>query len=286
MKNENLKFNQANFDCSHSEKRRIFLALLIAFNGLIFCFLNISGSLPCESAGCSLFSQEPFSHALWWCGLTAFSLAFLLGSLCLTRRGEVFLSLFYDAARLFLFGDTLLFLLMAFTIPCAACICVGILIFLLWFVLWLKSERRMSKVATVWLLMATVNAVSLFSSFAPLFPVQGDNEAPVSVYFSPSCDACASLIATYQGAEDVAFYPVAENPGDVLRIIALMDTQGTLTERIRLSRSSTNARFSFSIYLKVLFNRLHVLKAGGKVLPFIQTQGLAGEGCGSGKCAR
>lgn len=194
-------------------------AFFLALFGAAFCVTAALGGAEalCVTEGCSLtHSVSLFGVSLWWFGSLGFAgLAVLLA----TRQIKLALYLAGTAVA----ADCVLLGWLALTLPCVNCMIAGALFALILFFQLRVQDPAFPQRKTgwcllaVWLLLFSPCAFSTTSELlAQPWPILGPADAPVRLFFSPTCPACRE---TVQAALDgdvsfVAFIPIAEHEGD------------------------------------------------------------------------
>jgi hypothetical protein len=117
-----------------------------------------------------------------------------------------------------LWAEIILLVYQVAYLSCSECLVVG----LIWGMLALQ-EMRGSVPVKIWSTVFLVALILLGKDMLRPWPVYGNPDAPVKVFFSPSCPACRVEIAKLllSGAAEpghVAFFPVALNDEDFHRI--------------------------------------------------------------------
>lgn len=274
------------------------LPLLTCLVGVAFSVWNVvdAASVPCFSAGCTLYQNFALHGiSLWWGGIVAFG---VLSLLAFGGRAEIGRLL----AGIGLWLDSLLFIVMLLTLPCFACMIVGILLacsYLAFVHASAQSRRRighspekfLSLPLGIWLIcFLLLSGVSLNSFMQPWsiqLPQEG-KDAVVHIFFSPSCTACRRLVMQLpqEQARNVAWYPVAEEEQDLAVIRALhqrleekKDTNvaSALNASLTVSAPSTLDFFTpemLFLRFRLWRNQASVLKSGGGILPFVAFRGV------------
>lgn len=201
--------------------------IILAALGAAFCLYASSahGLRLCLTAGCQLNRNFTlFDISAWYWGAGAFC-AFFLTALLWGRRAAAVL------AALFLGADSLFLLLMALTLPCVPCMGAAIF-FLLIFLACRPAFAHLtckSILPGLWALLFLFNLLLLAREEVVPEPVHGPKDAPIKLYFSPSCAACREALRVYAlpiQEETVALYPVAEQTSD-LNVIAAFSSEMT-----------------------------------------------------------
>ena len=257
---------------------------LLAALGAAFCAwaaVAPSESL-CISTGCSLYRNlTVWGLPLWWYGTGAFS---LLALFCIFGK--------HGAARgfvwLMLAADTALLALMALTAPCAACLVVAALIAGTFVAIpsELRRDRqqRTSILLLLWGGLFFANGAALATERMGAWNLLGPENAPVTLYFSPSCPACRQAIAALASAapDTVAYRPVAENDDDIPAIEQMRRTveQGApVAEALRkVTETPPSPDMSMldqaRLRWKLLRNKARVLSTGADRLPVMLISGM------------
>lgn len=257
---------------------------LLAALGAAFCAwaaIAPSESL-CVSTGCSLYSNLTiWGLPLWWYGTGAFS---LLALFCIFGK--------QGAARgfawLMLAADTALLALMALTAPCAACLVVAALIAGAFVAIPGEPRRNrqqhVSILLLVWGGLFFANGAALATERMGTWNLAGPENAPVTLYFSPSCSACRQAITALAGAapDTVAYRPVAEKDDDILAIEQMrraVEQGASVADALRKAVETPEAP-AMSLYeqarlrWKLLRNRARVLSTGADRLPVMLMAGM------------
>ncbi len=260
-------------------------ATFFALLGLLWCgYVAFPISKPpCTLSGCSLFQDgKIFGISLWWIGGAFF---FVETILCL--RGMRFLA--YQLARLALFFDCILMLIMFFTAPCSYCIIVAVFLALTYFCLripggngGLRDKARFGMLLfPVWCGLMLGNTVLLVDEFTPRWSIAGDEAAEVSIYFSPSCKYCHNAMLAAEGK--ARLYPIVRDEGDleaVLRLEHLLSQHVPMAEALERAMSAdepvppTSAfKRLISLPIQLLRNKTYVFKHGHGMLPLVVISG-------------
>ena len=261
---------------------------LLALLGAAYClFIYLGlGDAVCITAGCSLYKSFSIAGiSMWIFGLIAFvSLVLLLAA------GAYSLSLLLS--KLFLAADCLLLLIMVSTSPCLSCLGVAILFALIYLLLRNSvpdQNKRFSLLLFFWSLLFAANLVLSVREMIPSQPIYGEIDAPVHVYFSPSCKACVKAIneLKYKQEGTVAYFATAHDEADVARLISLRAKLGqgmsmsdaldavlkepVSTESIPLNQENLRLRW------QLFRNKATILQFAGGSVPYITiSQNLTG----------
>lgn len=284
------------------EQRRsvAILPLIASLVGLSFCLLIIlaphfeSNAADCVATGCTLYENINIAGiSLWHIGAVAFSgLAFC------ALRGHVTIA--YMASACMLIGDVVLLALLAFTAPCTNCLIVASL-FAITF--WLfRNEKMYQSVASivasssdtssasrsylliVWALFFFSNCLAVINERMEPWIIHGPADAPMRIYFSPSCPSCREAIRTYGTSNTpIAFLPVTEDDADLYAIATLEEELANGKNFFPAFRYATNENnvikeLSLATYIelqwRVLRNKVRFYASGSTTLPLIQMHGM------------
>ena len=214
--------------------RRFILPLFISLSGLIYCLASMFGATEaiCHTAGCQVYkcySFLGFSFYTW--GTLAFALCTIF--LIFRKKLNKFFN-FFDIYSIFLtfclLGEVGLLAYQAIYLPCFSCLVVG----LLWGILfildlkWKREDNFDSKkiLVGIWGLLFFTVATSAIKDIITPWPIYGKPDAPIKIFFSPTCPACKKAVQEIleKGLIDknkIALFPVAKNEEDKDRICLL-----------------------------------------------------------------
>ena len=212
---------------SHSP---LYLPLLIAICGILFSVWNAldAASVPCVSAGCTLYQNFSINgYSLWWGGVGIFS---LLGLLALTGRAVLGRWL----AGLAVLLDCVLLGIMILTLPCVACMVAALLLALSYITFRAatladthrSALRHASPLLVLWGALFLLTLGGLARSEVGPWALQApemEDETTARVFFSPSCSACRQLVMGMSEADarKIIWCPVAEEEKDLAIILNL-----------------------------------------------------------------
>ena len=215
------------------DRAKIFL-LACSFLGGLYCLLNAAGAeLFCGTRGCEIYAGYGlFGLSFYIYGFAGFLGIFLL-TLWYPRRGaHLLLSV---AVSLALILDTLFLIYQSLLWPCSSCHVVALLIgltaFFAVFGLNLPGRKVLIGTGLLWSVFFIFVGLAVVKevAFAP-WPIYGSPEAPVKVYFSPTCPACEEaarkILSDPEAANETAFYPVVKNATDEARLARLLRQPG------------------------------------------------------------
>ena len=270
--------------------------LMFALAGLAFAVWNAwdAASVPCLSAGCTLYQTFTINgFSLWWGGAAGFALLAAFALAGQAGKGRL-------VAGVGLVFDCVLLVVMLMTLPCVACMLAALLLALCYgaFRHAATAPRRMgqgtgktriSLLLSVWsVFFVMLIGLTLNSASAPwALREAGDEDATVHIFFSPSCSACRQLVSGMPEAEaaKVAWYPVAETEDDLAVILALKKRLAVSSEPMSVAfAASLNAsRLSFFDFFspeilllrfRLWRNQARVIDSGEGQLPFVEFRGL------------
>jgi hypothetical protein len=260
--------------------------LFFALLGLVWCgfvAFPTANPAPCATAGCALFRDSKIAGvSLWWVGGAFF---FILTILCL--RGQRVLARLL--ARLALFLDAILLIIMFFTAPCLDCLVVAALIAVCFFSLrpvnsgWFLEDAAPSVLLPVWIGLFLGNCAVVVNEQTPQYTLGKAATAEVRLYFSPSCPACREAIQTL--GPNALLYPVEEREGDfeaILRFESLLAAGLSPAEALQGSLKEDSPVPSISlprqaiVRVQLLRNKAAVLRQGFRALPLIEVNGMPG----------
>lgn len=285
--------------------RFLFGPFALAFFGLLFALWNVLGdtSALCVTEGCSLFQNFTIAgYSLWWLGVIGFAVLLIPALFGFAKLGEIL-------AGLGLIADIALLAIMLITAPCFNCLIIGLLLALTYWVFRhaatdKRAKRSFPILIGIWTVFFVVNAGGILRESttpwairAPSIEQGGIQNAPVHIYFSPSCSACRELVSGIASQErqsgqqaPAVWYPVAEDDKDIFIIISMYQKvqagkdldiamaeardefaakEITFADRITLLSPS-----SLLAQLRLWQNMAHVLSSGSNRLPFVEYRGI------------
>ncbi|MBW1952075.1 MAG: hypothetical protein JRI50_10725 [Deltaproteobacteria bacterium] len=266
------------------KSRSCSISALLLLTGLVVCLASIWGLTEtlCITKGCQVYQSYHFlglSFYAW--GAAAFG------------AGLVLLVCNAGYYRVFIYGCLLVeIVLLAYQViylPCSECLLVG----LLWGSLgFLAIKERIS--LTLWSALFLAALVILGKEMVAPWPVYGHTDAPVKVYFSPTCPACKEEIGKLlSGGEAdwnrVAFCPVAMSEEDCKRLCGMkfvLDRTLNLAQAFQACWSgNAEVRLGWEEWLKLrlglIKNRIVLARMGADKIPLVVSGSLAaGEATG------
>jgi arsenate reductase-like glutaredoxin family protein len=184
------------------------------------------------------------------------------------------LALLFDS--LFLIYQTLLW-------PCSSCHVVALLIGVSALAglkaFDLPGRKLLIGVGVLWSIFFIYISVAVVKeiAFKP-WPIYGSVEAPVKIYFSPTCDACEEVVrqvlSDEQAANQTGFYPIAKNKKDESRLAKALehsakDVDATTVLELFSSTSQQGAALNFKDRLRLLSNKMVLAKSDATRVPLI-----------------
>lgn len=260
---------------------RITLVALPAILGLVFCTLNVTGAeLLCINSGCGIYAGYSLGglsiHALGAVGFGAILLFALLA-----RKRPPFRFLLFATLMAGLLIDTLFLVWQILYWPCTSCLVVALLLALCVLGALKGFPTFRSKVVHLALLLWLVAFVPVLvaagkEALLTPWPVVGPADAPVAVYFSPTCQACEKVVqeilALPELAGQVAFYPIAKNEEDLQRLTRMMEQEGEVDIVSLFSSSAAPPGESgLALRWKLARNKMALARFGVDRVPLVLT---------------
>jgi hypothetical protein len=260
---------------------RIVLLVLPAALGLIFCALNAAGAeLLCVTSGCGIYAGYTLGGlSINILGAAGFGVILLLA--LLASRRSLFRWLLFAALISGLLIDTLFLFWQILYWPCTNCLFVALLLALCVLGTLKVFPSFRSKVVHLALLL-------WFATFVPVaatagkeillqpWPAVGPADAPVAVYFSPTCPACEKAVQEILDLPDlagqVAFYPVAKNAEDLGRLARMLEHEGEadLLALFSLAEGAP-AEPGLALRWKLARNKMALARLGADTVPLVLT---------------
>lgn len=259
------------------------LPAALAFLGSAYCLLVYLGfgEELCITAGCSLYKGVQIAGiSMWIIGLAAFLLLLL-------TLATGFANLATFLIVLFLLGDCCLLFLMALTSSCLSCLGVALIFALIY--VGLRSQMTpqakggSSKLLLIWAILFAFNLVSTAKELLPPEPMAGEANAPVHLYFSPSCPSCLEMLQKLpKDSAMTAYYPVSKSEEDVATFTAVqleLEQGLSMPEAVTKVLNDPNRpqKISFLENLplrwKMLRNKAVIMIYGSGSVPFTTIKG-------------
>ncbi len=265
------------------------LSFIISLFGLAFSAYNVfsSSDNSCIAlANCELFIDfTVLGISLWWFGIIFFFITLIFALFGLVQFGKCF-------SGLGVVLDIFLLSIMLISAPCSNCLIEGTLIVLVYMAFYWDSRNK--KVPTKipspffvfpWLIMLIMVLGDVFTSYTKPWPLTGDPNAQIRVYFSTNCSACATLIDAQGDSDNILWLPVQEEENDVFNIRYMEEQmQAGLTfkeayQKLKTEKPSANIYdiFSFkhwNIQLQLWKNSAYVMKSNKNTIPLVEFHGL------------
>lgn len=266
----------------NSPDRAKFFLLFCSFLGGAYCLLNAAGAeLFCSTQGCDIYAGYGlFGLSFYIYGFAGFLGIFLLALWSSWRPARSLLAI---AVGLALFFDTLFLIYQALLWPCSSCHVVALLIGLTAFFavtgLNVPGRKFLIGIGLLWSVFFIFVGLSVVKevAFSP-WPIYGSIDAPVKVYFSPTCTACEEAIRKIindpQIATETAFYPVAKNGKDEARLAILFQRSGRRVDTdgiLGLFEKGANQPATLGVRdkLRLFSNKMALAKANAIRVPMI-----------------
>jgi hypothetical protein len=267
-------------DISAGSRRpgRILAVIIPAVLGLLFCLLNAAGAeLLCVSSGCGIYGSLTLGGvSIYLLGAAAFGAIILLALLALRWPGcrRWLLALLVVV----LLGDILFLVWQMLYWPCTSCLVVALLLALclLGALLAFPEFRRpgVKLVLLLWLLaVLPVTVAAGKELFLPPWAAFGPGDAPVSVYFSPTCPACERTVldilrqSSLRG--QVAFFPVAKNEEDLRRLAQLPEVWDEEGLEALFTPLSAGTQAGWALRWRLARNKMALARMGADRVPLV-----------------
>lgn len=269
-----------------ARSKSLFFDLSLLVVGMALCFWSAwgGGSSLCVTRGCELYRQASVAglsfHVL---GVVAFALALVVRLLAY----RIYLRLILAC----LWGEVLLLVWQVLSAPCSECLIVG---FIWGLLAWLSCREPVSQ--SVWAgLWATALVVMVLELAAP-WPIYGQPDAPMKIFFSPNCESCQiELNKLAEAGEEVmanvALYPIARNEAEVAavgKMVEVIQSTGNIWMAVMQGMLNTGENdmpwlSEVGLRLRLISNKLLLGRMGVDKIPVALSYGFepAG-GCGVG----
>ena len=263
---------------STGERVRVAAIIVPAVLGMLFCLLNAFGAeLLCLSSGCALYADYRVAGIpVNLLGVAAFA-AIVLVSL-LARERPAWRFRLYLLLLLVVFLDTLFLAWQIAFWPCSSCLFVALLLIGCLFAALRVFPPFRSKLLFLVVLLwfaafAPVSVAAGKELFLRPWSAFGPADAPVAVYFSPTCPSCKSVVLAILERSDlldrVAFYPVAKTAEDVRRLALLLEVEGAAGLRRVFSDDPVPAQTPWSLRWRLLRNNMMMARMGVTTVPLV-----------------
>ena len=252
--------------------------IFISLTGLAFCMASLFGKTShlCFTNGCLLyknFSFLGFSFYTW--GLVVFGLIFLLS---LQKKKKILNHFIF----FILICDIFLLIFQVFYAPCFNCLIVAIFIgYLANLCYRLFATNAKKNLLIFFAFLIAVNGISIIKEKIPPEPIYGDLDAPVKIFFSPTCPGCKEMIRSVllgcEIKEKFALYPVCKNKSDFNKIHTLKkylnDDMGLNKAMEKVLDEECSQSVPFNDYLKLKWltykNKFALIKSGIPTIPIM-----------------
>ena len=245
--------------------------------GFALCVANSLGAeLFCASSGCSVYKgYRLFGLSFYLWGAAGFLGLLLLG--LLSWRQPRYGSWLGVAYLIALLVDGGFLLWQGFFWPCTSCLAVALLLgigFLGSFPLFSFFPRPVFALFFLfWFGLGTPAALSAVRELAlPPWMLLGSEDAPVKVFFSPTCQACIDLLGKInlsgEDCSSIGFCPVAKNGTDA-EIISSLSGAGIQSLEELLMRLQTAEKNRPDVFLQLALarNKMALARLGAASLP-------------------
>lgn len=257
-----------------------FLGLL----GTAFCLYNAlgAGEEICFTGGCSLHNDVAlFGLSLWWWGGGVFAVIALLA---LSGGMEAA----YMLAFVALAGDIIFLVWMNLTAPCFSCLLVALL-FLFVLLSLVPKQGGMRKgafvLAFVWMLFFSPNVFEVIKEQIDPWPIYGDSDAQVQVFFTPECSSCLYTVSgmIQSGtASESAFFPIAEDHESMAKILMMkesLEKGASFSQAMQpllddyYTPEELRREIPFRLKYRLNKNKAELLRSGSDHVPYIRVHG-------------
>ena len=265
------------------QRSRAIPAFIFAIIGAAFCAGNAMGYLEtlCFTEGCRLSQDiKLFSLSLWWYGAGCLAVMGLLAILKQTR-----IAFLLSAAALA--GDVIFLSWLALAAPCFTCMLGGFFFLAVFFALfraYMPSGRWPKVLAALWFFALSPNLFFTLQEAAPPWAIYGQPDAPIQVYFAPTCPACHRTMNYFMRdvGRGVAVFPIARNETDRRKIIVM---QQALDKGVRfqdaymmsqakdLPADNPGVADDWKLSLRLWRNKIALIRSGVKSIPLVIMQG-------------
>lgn len=256
----------------------VFFALL----GVAFCLLAARGTMEsiCFTEGCALTKDTSlFGLSLWWWGVGAFSLLVITGVIGFVQTA-------FSLSLLFLACDVFFLAWLGLGAPCLNCTVAGLLFFFS-FLFFSKGQNKLfTKIMLgLWLFAFAPNLFAIGQELAAPWPMVGNKDGRVKVFFSPTCPFCLKAVnrVMRNAYGEMVLYPVAKSSEDLRRIKLIL---GGLQEgkapfdaiQDMVAGNATMPDFGIvdlaTLQFRLWRNKVFLTKSGAKGVPMILVNGL------------
>ncbi|KIH75528.1 hypothetical protein SAMN05660860_03344 [Geoalkalibacter ferrihydriticus] len=251
-----------------------------ALLGLVFCLLNAAGAdLFCLTSGCALYAgYSLFGVSFYAYGAMGFGTILVL-ALC-ARRMPLAVKLLFWVIFIGLFLDVLFLGWQILYWPCLSCLVVAVLLGWTAVAFWLRyaheGRRLLQGVFLIWVFfLIPVGIAAGKELFLSPWPIYGAQDAPIHVFFSPTCPACGTEVAKLLQspyADRAAFFPVAKDGRDLKLFAAFLQEKLDEPQDLRrLFLEEPDGEVSVPLVLRwrLARNTMALAGYGAQSIPFI-----------------
>ncbi len=205
------------------------VACITSLIGAAFCILNGSGAhILCFTQGCDLYKE----YSLFGISFYSYGAAGFLTLLFLSLDKKFSKFLGASVATILLLDAFFLAYQYLFW-PCTSCLFVALLLGIIALAT-LKGDpfkrKFLKPVFALWLIFFSFGSLAAAKEmFFKPWTIFGNENAPVKVYFSPTCASCEDVVLDLMTdptrKEEIAFIPVAKSEEDEKRIARFLEQQ-------------------------------------------------------------
>jgi hypothetical protein len=268
---------------THPVDRQINIAAvaLPAALGMAFCLLNAAGAdLLCLSSGCGIYAGYTLGgFSIDLLGAAGFGVILLFS--LLARQRPLFRTLLFAVLVSGLLIDTLFLLWQILYWPCTSCLFVALL-------LALSVLGALNVFPTFRSKFVHLALLLWFAAFMPVgaaagkevllqpWPAVGPADAPVAVYFSPTCPACEKTVQEILSLPDlagqVAFFPIAKNAEDLGRLAQMLEPAAEADLMALFSPDGVAPAVpGLALRWKLARNKMALARLGADTVPLVLT---------------
>lgn len=264
-----------------NRRGRVVMQILSLF-GVLLCLVNAFGAnLFCATQGCAIYQGYGlFGLSFYVLGAIAFSVLLVTVS---WPRCHPWLPWILGIG---LAADVVFLVYQYLFWPCASCLVVALILGGITAIAWktVPAWRSLGllSVGAIWGLFFVIISLGVIKelAFRP-WALAGKTDAPVQVYFSPSCPACQAVVNEIVSRADIgqiAFFPIAESSDDarkIARIKAVLNgcsptmTQVYLPKVFQGGSSDTCFCSTWRTRLGLWCNKMVLAKMGASTVPLI-----------------
>ena len=205
-----------------ANKTRI-ISITLTLVGALFCLLNLftPNAFHCTDTGCRLYGKMTLL------GIPIFGWGTLFFFL-------IFLALIFKPVKvtilleLGVLIDTFLLSYQLYNVICTKCLIVAFFLGLTSIVIFASSRRKRSLILLFawWTFFSGAIFTSYTQNITRPYPIWGKPDAPLKVFFSPSCKTCQALMESLMEnsrINECELYPVPETYEDQERICFMLE---------------------------------------------------------------